>query len=161
MDQFRVPALCSVTAILSLLRVSSGKCPVRPAFGRRCPYPVPRRKAQVRFSAVCFRASLPDTPLFASDAPDSILEAPVVCRRSGRPFKLTRTELKFYRDNTLPIPSLHPDERHLRRLRARNTRKLWPRNCGRCGTAVLSSYDPKRQELIYFEECYLEGLVWA
>ena len=58
----------------------------------------------------------------------------------------------------LPIPHLHPDERHKDRMALRNPRKLWKRTCDKCVKEIETSYAPDRPEKVYCEECYLKEL---
>jgi len=58
----------------------------------------------------------------------------------------------------LPIPRLHPDERHKDRMELRNPRKLWKRNCANCGIEIQTSYAPDRPEKVLCEACYLEAV---
>lgn len=98
---------------------------------------------------------LPDT---IAQVGDDILDTAIVCEVNGKPFRITRPELEFYRKHGLPLPSLHPDERHLRRLRGRNPRKLWKRNCKSCQTEFQTTYSPDRPEVVYCESCYLDAM---
>lgn len=93
-----------------------------------------------------------------SDIPDDILNWAITCEVSKRPFQLIAQELKFYRDHTLPVPHLHPDERHKRRMELRNTQCLYPRECSKCSEKVDSTYSPDRSEAVYCEKCYLQEI---
>jgi len=79
----------------------------------------------------------------------------IICEISERPFRLIKQELDFYQRFALPHPTEHPDVRHLRRLNARNPRKLWTRSCEKCSNEIQTSYAPDRPEKVYCEECYL------
>lgn len=92
----------------------------------------------------------------AVHVPDAAVDQIFACEATGKPYRITTQELRFYRDNHLPLPRLHPDERHRRRMLLRNPRKLWTRTCGKCGKPVQTSYAPERQEKIVCEECYLK-----
>lgn len=96
---------------------------------------------------------LPDS---IDDIPDDILNWAVVCAATKRPFKIIKQELDFYRKINLPIPCLHPDERHKRRMALRNPRKLWNRECSTCQKPIETSYAPDRPETVVCEECYLK-----
>ncbi|MDD5054645.1 MAG: hypothetical protein PHZ00_00060 [Candidatus Peribacteraceae bacterium] len=98
-------------------------------------------------------AQLPD----AIDAvSDDILHSAIECESSKRPFRIIKQELDFYRTMRLPVPRLHPDERHRRRMVLRNPRKLWKRECGKCGKGMETSYVPERPERVLCESCYLQ-----
>lgn len=92
------------------------------------------------------------------DIPDSILDQVLTCESSGKPYKIQKAELKFYKKMNLPIPRFHPDIRHKKRLEFRNPRKLWTRTCDACKKEIQTTYAPGRPEKILCEECYLKVL---
>ncbi len=95
-------------------------------------------------------------PPSIDDIPDDILNWAIQCEATKRPFKIIKQELEFYRSMRLPIPHLHPDERHSRRMALRNPRRLWGRACGKCAKSIQTTYSPDRPEVVYCEECYLK-----
>tara|TARA_Y100000310_G_scaffold78501_1_gene75185 strand:+ start:542 stop:1108 length:567 start_codon:yes stop_codon:yes gene_type:complete len=95
---------------------------------------------------------LPDS---IDDIPDDILNWGIECEVSGRPFKIVKQELVFYRQMNLPIPRQHPDERFKWRTAIRNPRKLWSRTCSKCNKAIQTTYSKERPERVFCEECYL------
>ena len=104
-----------------------------------------------------------DLPDDIRAVPDDILNWAIKCERSGRLFKIVPQELKFYRQNNLPIPHLHSDERHNVRRELRNKHKLFKRTCAKCGVAIKTTYppagragSPDRSETVYCEACYLK-----
>lgn len=96
---------------------------------------------------------LPDN---IKDTPDEILNWAIQCETTGKLFRITPQELKFYRRQKLPIPRRSPDTRHQDRFHKRNPRKFWPRNCTKCSTPMHTTYSPDRPETVYCEKCYLE-----
>lgn len=98
-------------------------------------------------------ARLPDR---TADIPDDVLHWAIQCEATGRLFKLIPQELKFYRDQKLPIPRLHPDERHRRRMAMRNPRRVCDRACAKCGAKIQTTYSHERLEIVVCEECYLK-----
>ncbi|MDP6575236.1 MAG: hypothetical protein QF755_01960 [Candidatus Peribacteraceae bacterium] len=90
------------------------------------------------------------------EIPDDILNWAVKCAVSDRPFRIIKQELDFYRRIKLPIPKLHPDERHKARLNKRNPRKLWARTCDKCEKEIQTTYSPERPEKVFCEDCYLQ-----
>ena len=92
------------------------------------------------------------------DIPDDILNWAIKCEVSWRPFKVIPQELNFYREHNIPIPHLHPDERHKARMKLRNPRKLWNRKCDKCNKDIQSTYSTDREEIVYCEECYLNDV---
>ncbi len=71
-------------------------------------------------------SKLPDT---IEKIPDDILNWAIECEVSGKPFRIIRQELEFYRKYNIPIPRRHPDVRHMDRMKMRNPRKLFERLC--------------------------------
>lgn len=100
-------------------------------------------------------AALPDN---IRDVTDEILKSPIGCEITGKSFRVTKQELKFYREQNLPLPRRHPDRRHQDRLSLRNPRKLFERSCAKCGNAMQTTYAPARPETVYCEKCYLEAV---
>lgn len=100
----------------------------------------------------------PDYPVpdHIRDVKDEIIEKILRCEVSGKPYKIMPHELTFYRRMKFPIPRKCPDQRYDDRLKLRNQRKLYERVCAKCGSAVISTYDPKRPEKIYCEKCYAQ-----
>ncbi len=98
-------------------------------------------------------SKLPD---LTDTIPNDILNWALECEATKRPYKIIRQELEFYRNMGLPIPHLHPNERHRRRLVLRNPRKLWKRNCAKCSKEMQTTYAPGREESVLCETCYLK-----
>ncbi len=92
------------------------------------------------------------------DIPDDVLNWAIKCEVTNRPFKITAQELNYYRANKLPMPHLHPDERHKRRLEFKRPPKLFDRNCAKCQKEIKTPYSQDRPEVVYCEECYLSDV---
>ncbi len=90
--------------------------------------------------------------------PDDILNWAVNCEVTGKPFRITTAELRFYRTQRLPIPHRSPDQRHLDRFHQRNPRRFWERQCAKCQKKIRTTYAPERQEKVCCEECYLKTI---
>lgn len=89
---------------------------------------------------------------------DDILNTPIECEVTGKPFKITKQELDFYRKNNIALPTRHPNQRYRDRIALRNPRTLFDRNCSKCAAPVRSVYAPTRPEIIYCEKCYLAAI---
>ncbi len=100
-------------------------------------------------------ASLPDN---IDDMSDDLLQSAIQCEKSGKPFKIVKQELDFYRRMRLPLPRLHPTERHRSRMARRNPYQLWIRKCTKCGQDTWTTYAPERPEMVACEECYLKEI---
>ncbi|KKP39568.1 MAG: hypothetical protein UR28_C0006G0019 [Candidatus Peregrinibacteria bacterium GW2011_GWF2_33_10] len=92
------------------------------------------------------------------DIKDDICNAILTCDTTGKLYKIIPQELKFYRQMNLPIPRKCPEQRQKNRTALRNPRKLWTRNCMKCGEKIITTYAPSRPEIVYCEKCYLESL---
>ena len=90
------------------------------------------------------------------DIPDDILNWAIECDVTSRPFRLTKVELKFYREHQIPIPRKHPDQRHIERVQRRGPSKLFDRKCAKCNKDIKTSFVPDRSETVYCEQCYLK-----
>lgn len=86
---------------------------------------------------------------------DDVLTKVFTCEVTGRPYKITPQELKFYRNMKLPLPRRHHDQRHMDRIELHNPYKLVDRMCGKCGTAIQTTYSENRAKIVYCETCYL------
>lgn len=93
---------------------------------------------------------LPDIDDVAGEIKDWALE----CEISGRPFKIVKEELDFYRKYKLAVPRKHPDFRHIERLQIRNGFRLFSRNCDQCRQAIDTTYSPDAPEIVYCDKCY-------
>jgi len=116
----------------------------------------PWREAQEEPLNVTKTIPVSKLPAAIDDVPDDILNWAITCEATGRPFKIVKRELEFYRERSLPIPHFHPDERHRQRMEKKNPRQLFSRHCQKCGKTIDSSYAPDRPEIVYCEECYLK-----
>ncbi len=93
-----------------------------------------------------------------ADVSDDITKQILICTATGNPYKVIPQELKFYKEMSVPIPLLCPDERHRDRMRLRNPCKLWNRTCMKCKKKIETSYAPERPEIVYCEECYFASV---
>ena len=105
----------------------------------------------------------PDDTLFLADSihdvDESIVESTQFCHHTGKAFRFQRAEVRFYQRMNLPLPRYCPEERHRRRLRARNPYQLWKRDCAVCGTEVFTSFSPDRPQRIACKPCYEREVV--
>ena len=63
---------------------------------------------------------------------------------SDKGFRIIPQEEKLYRRLNIPDPQRSPDQRHLDRIKLRTPRKLWERECCKCGAGVKTPYSPER-----------------
>lgn len=94
-------------------------------------------------------------PLTIDKVPDEILNWAIKCELTGKPYVITAQELVFYRKMRLPIPNLHPDQRHINRKNRRLPARTWNRYCFKCNCALKTPYSPETPYKIYCDECFL------
>lgn len=85
---------------------------------------------------------------------ESILWKAILCETTWKPYRIIKPELDFYKQRNIPIPRKHPNQRHLERLRKRNHKTLFKRNCNNCWVEIKSTYSHERPEIVYCEKCY-------
>jgi hypothetical protein len=95
-----------------------------------------------------------------TEVTDEILQQPIICAVTGKPFKLVWAELEFYRKHHLPIPHTCREQRRAERMKMRNPRKLRDRTCDKCWIDIKTSYAPERKEIVYCEACYNKEIYW-
>ncbi len=132
----------------------------REEVGENCNVPYRRGwkwKTQIeeipQVSKIIQAIQLPDR---LQDIPDDILNWAIRCKNTNRLYRILPQELRFYRDNNIPIPEYHPDERHQKRLALRSPLAFLARLCSKCGVKIITSYIPGSPEKVYCEKCYLE-----
>lgn len=101
-----------------------------------------------------------DLPTNSSKTTDDILNRIIICEKSGRPFRLTRKELDFYRRMNLPIPTKAPWQRMQERMERDHGLILYPFLCPKCKENTWSIYSREEQKKykIYCEKCYLKEI---
>lgn len=100
---------------------------------------------------------------------DDIVSALLTCETCKKNYKILQRELKFYRQQLIPIPRQCQDCRHRNRLHNRNPRHLWNRQCmctqpnhdhaGQCGTHFETAYPTDNPAIVYCEACYSKTIV--
>lgn len=92
------------------------------------------------------------------DIPDSITKEILACENCGKNYKIVVQELQFYKKFNLPLPRHCFNCRHQARMRQRNPRQLWKRECSKCHSKIQTTYSPERPEKVNCEKCYLEDV---
>jgi hypothetical protein len=117
--------------------------------------------------------NMPET---IGEVTESILKEILVCKDCKKNFRITKSELDFYKRMNLPLPHKDFECRHQDRMKKRNPRKLWHRSCmcelknhihgtQKCSNEFETSYGPdpryaegsgeaSRPEIVYCENCY-------
>lgn len=77
------------------------------------------------------------------------------CTKCGKQFLIIDQEQQFLKQKELPLPTMCPSCRQLRRLSLRGGRQLFKTKCQKCGKEIVVSYDPqKAKQAIYCKEDY-------
>lgn len=112
-----------------------------------------------------------DVPDSIQSVPDTITQEIFTCTTCTKNFRILSQELKFYKEMQIPIPLQCPDCRHLDRIKKRNPRKLWQRQCmcdshehkrhynHVCTVIFETTFAPERPERIYCADCYQEAII--
>jgi len=76
-------------------------------------------------------------------------------------FRLTASEVVFYKRMHIPLPHLCHNCRHYERIAYRNPLSLWHRTCmnQECSNEFDTSYAPDRLEIVYCESCYQKEMM--
>ncbi len=97
--------------------------------------------------------------------PDDICTKVLACEVSGRNYKITPAELRFYKRMKVPVPRKHFNERHKARLAKRLPYEINERSCDNCSQKILSSYPivgsakkPSTTLRVLCEKCYLDTI---
>ncbi len=97
-----------------------------------------------------------------ADVRNDILDKVILCEKTGKPFRITKFELEFYRQKNLPLPIVHPLERiknYFEYCSFWHHFKLWQTHCSKCGKKIHAGYDPAKKFKVYCEKCYLKEVV--
>jgi hypothetical protein len=112
-----------------------------------------------------------DLPDAVANWPESSAEKVIGCHDKQKcshhcvgAFKITKSELEFYRRFAIPLPRTCPNCRYYARMEQMNPMKTWKRQClckktahdhaGRCENIFDTAYNPEKQDLVYCERCY-------
>ena len=102
-----------------------------------------------------------DVPDSIREVDEQILKEIIGCVHAGKcnhmcteAFKVTSSDLIFYKRLGIPIPQVCPNCRHFARLSQCTPIKLYDRNCAKCSNAIKTSYALDRPEVVYCKQCY-------
>lgn len=105
-----------------------------------------------------------DLPDDIADVSDNICGEILACGKCTKNYKITAQELVFYKKHKYPLPRLCFECRRIARMKKRNPRQFWERQCmcdksvhgheGLCTAKFHTTYSPERVEKVYCESCY-------
>jgi hypothetical protein len=96
------------------------------------------------------------TPARIADTPDIILKETLTCTSCNQNFRITEPELKFYHQQSLPVPEKCFNCRHTDRGNKRNPKIFYDRTCTKCKKETTTTFPPESKTIIYCEKCYRE-----
>lgn len=117
---------------------------------------------------------LPDN---ISEVKDDILKEIIECSQCERPYRIIGQELKFYRNQHLPLPRLCVECRYKEHMKWKNSFRLYHRSCmcqgqssangvyqntalhfhkaDPCPNSLETTYARENPAIVYCEQCYL------
>lgn len=98
--------------------------------------------------------SIEEIPQTINETTDEILNIAIKCEITGKPFRVTASELQFYKTMRLPLPTTHPVVRLEENLKITPYGSKYSTNCVKCQKAINSIFDPKKDFILYCEQCY-------
>lgn len=93
-------------------------------------------------------------PKNIEEVTDSIIDKAILCEISGRPFRITSSELQFLKQMRLPLPNIHPLLRIENRLTFVKNGKKYKVTCANCHKNMESIFDSSENFVLYCEKCY-------
>jgi len=105
-----------------------------------------------------FPMNMSPFPYDKSVANDCFPLNPTESGKIDKPFRMTNSEIEFYKKYNLHFPVLHPDERYKMRINLRNPMKFFDRKCDKCGLMMKTTYLPEYAGKVYCEKCYLKEI---
>ena len=100
-----------------------------------------------------------ELPEYIEDISNDILNKAIICKISGRPFKITESELAFYRRMRLPLPDTHPSLRIEKRHQLAPDGKKYKSFCSRCNKKIETLFNPEGNFNFYCENCFAKEVL--
>ena len=99
--------------------------------------------------------STKEIPQTIDKVSDDIINHAIKCEVTGRPFRITQSELQFYRKMKLPLPTKHPVVRMQEYLAMIPIGKKYSTtNCIKCKKDIYSIFKIEDGYILYCEKCY-------
>jgi hypothetical protein len=73
-----------------------------------------------------------DVPQTINEVSDDILTKAIQCSVTGRPFRVIKSEVDFYRQMNLPLPIVHPSIRMENQYKVASPGKKYKATCAKC-----------------------------
>ncbi len=95
-----------------------------------------------------------DIPDTIEEVSDDILNKALICKKTGRPFRIISTELEFYRLNNIPLPHIHQIRRMKDRYSHIGNCVVYNTKCNFCNKNIMTLYNPHDGWNLYCDDCY-------
>lgn len=123
---------------------------------------IQKRGANIKEEEPIFKPKNPPMPpdIFTENRESEVLNTLYYCEETGRPFKIIKKELEFYKKHSIPIPRLHPETRFKKLFSKLNLPRLYKRKCFQEGKEILTTFPlpPDGPEKVLCEKSYLERI---
>ncbi len=98
--------------------------------------------------------SASELPNSINDVTDDILSFAIICEVTGKPFRVIKTELDFYRRYKLPLPTIHTYERTKQKFAYMGNHLMRKDVCESCAKGLETIYPKGEGWRLYCEECF-------
>ena len=95
-----------------------------------------------------------EIPKDLKDIPSDITKKLFTCTKSGKKFRFTEAEIKFYQKYGIPLPTMSPIERIENMWKKMGERKLVDRECKKCDASIKTA----SSDDVLCEKCYLKKI---
>lgn len=99
-------------------------------------------------------------PSSIQEVDDSIVQKIILCKETGKPFRIIQQELDFYRKHNIPLPTKHQDIRQAELLKKRMPKAFHIAHCDKCKQEMLSMYPENSWYTVWCEVCYNKEIYW-
>ncbi len=100
-----------------------------------------------------------DIPDSIKNVGDDILSKALVCSETGRPFRITESELEFYRNLKIPLPEIHQIKRIKDRYKYMGNLRMKNGNCNLCKKDIVTIYNQQNGWNLYCDDCYKKEIL--
>ncbi len=89
-----------------------------------------------------------------TDVSGDIQNHALLCKETGRPFRIVPTELTYYKRYQIPLPTTHQYHRMKKSFSYFGNMRSYPGVCTRCACQLQTIYSPESHMMLYCDECY-------
>jgi hypothetical protein len=100
-----------------------------------------------------------DIPDNIKETKDDILTKALICRETGKPFRITESELEFYRIHNIPLPDVHQIKRIKDRYKYVGNFQMNNTDCVKCHKNIITMYSLNEGWILYCDDCYKKEII--